>query len=133
VLHEIDSFEKHLQHLLASDYPTRTGFDLIRELLKELSNRKSDIEQISKDYSRDSQGAGERLRSEHRKVTLLFNDYLPALESAQTQRVPWEIVAALERLADVLNPGHQLLLSCNEAFNYRNSSKRRSFARSRRP
>jgi len=72
---------------------------------------------IKNDLPHDQKGAFQRLRSEHRKLVLLF-EYVTFLQSARTRVVPWSIVPTVERLAEHLLPMRKLLVSCSEEFNY---------------
>jgi hypothetical protein len=118
ITYEISSFEEQLRHLRAADYPTDVPKRLIDDLLSELNGQKQILQEIAADFENDSRGAGDRLQSEHRKITYRFAEYTTAIENAQTQRVPWGFVPGIESLANVMNPGHALITSSTDVFTY---------------
>ncbi len=117
VTFEIHSFEKRLEQLRSSHYPSKVAVEFIDCLNDERKAQRSAIDQIVADHPHDPKGAGERLRSEHRRLVDKLS-HLNSLKNAQTQEVPWSVVPSIERLASRLIPSNHLLTTCTPDLNY---------------
>lgn len=114
---EINSLEDRCAQLAACDYPTDAAPALIGHLRSGITKARTALVAIERTYAADPKGAGDRLRSERRKLVVLLS-YLPDLDAAQTRKVPWSLVPGIERLATELNPGRRLLIACVEERTY---------------
>lgn len=114
---EIERFAKTLKKLRASHFPSAVAIQLIDELRSALENQQAMLDRIVADYADDPEGAGNRLKSEHRKL-LGKLEFLQAIENARTDEVPWSIIPSVERLARVLIPDREILTTGTAEFNY---------------
>jgi hypothetical protein len=58
-----------------------------------------------------------RLRTQHKKLNDLLQ-YLQWLSDAETKRVPWSLIATIDRLAAALLPEYKIIVSCADTYNY---------------
>lgn len=116
---EIDNIRQRLNQLAADHYPTTVASSLITQLLEDLAKQEKDIEQIISEYPADPKGAGDRLRSEHRKLISKNLPYLASIENARTLKVPWSLVPGIESICSQLINDRELLTSALSEFNYR--------------
>jgi hypothetical protein len=117
VAFEIDRFRETLKRLSASHFPSAVALKLINELFSFLAESETSLANIAADFREDPEGAGSRLRSEHRKLLGKFW-YLEAIEDARTECVPWSIIPSIERLAGKLITERELLATATTEFNY---------------
>lgn len=113
----LDRFGKVLDRLETHHFPSPVAIELIEELRKEVNDRHSEIRIIAQDFSHDPIGAGQRLRSEHRKL-LEKLQYLQAIENARTDEVPWSLIPSIERLAASLFADRRVLTTSVPDLNY---------------
>jgi hypothetical protein len=114
---ELETLSLHLKHLAAADYPTDVAGKLIFALQGTIATHEKSVASGADDFDQDPRGAFERLQSQHRQIQVLY-PYLRVVESAQTNRVPWSMIASLQRLASRLLPNIELLITCEPDFNF---------------
>ncbi len=114
---EFEGFEARLGGLAAEDYPSDAAPELIKYLLRELTDQRNRVSSIERDFAVDPRGAFDRLRSEHRKLNLRF-PFASHIRDAQTRHVPWSLVPSIEHLGEKLVPNRSLITSCFDKFNY---------------
>jgi hypothetical protein len=114
---ELESVSDRIIRLKSADYPTKTALAFLDDLRDETNQQHQDVQIIIGDYKDDPNGAFERLKSEHRKLTRRL-DIIAAIEGAQTRSVPWSIVPTVERLGQSLISNLELLTCCIDRYSY---------------
>ena len=114
---ELDRFASTLDRLEGYDYPSESANKRIHSLRINLERSKSALEKIEVDYPDDSDGASDRLNSEYRKL-ISYRNQLEILERAKSDEVPWSLVPSIEKLAEPLLPGRDLVITTTPQMTY---------------
>ena len=115
---ELRSFLNELNQLQVLDYPSGTCESAIRDLRHKIQELLDRVTDFSSDPAASVEEKLDLLTVARSRMLDDLSPFLDWLRGAQTRRVPWSFIPAIERLGHRIAPGRKLLTYCANNYNY---------------
>ncbi len=117
---ELTTFENQLNKLDVQNYPSVACEELIRYLLEKVPKYRKVMCNIMEDKAEGGLEEAKRklITKVHNPLTQQDALFLSWLRNAETGSVPWSFIPSIEDLAHKILPDKQVLVLCENTFNY---------------